>query len=133
MRGISRLFGLVQGGHYNYEHYRALSRLVVKQASDVDHWTAVFKLIITVSRARLSLFARNTQLVHPHSKLEIWVKWPVEILHKMCVSRFYNVSIHPVPTILVKVSFYDALFLVSSVNNDILRKAIRIGFDRLSN
>ena len=44
------LFRRVRIGNYNYEHYRALSRLVVKQASDVDIWNAVFDLIATVSR-----------------------------------------------------------------------------------
>jgi hypothetical protein len=47
---LSKLFGLVQSSRYNYEHYRALSRLVVKKAPDVDVWNAVFDLIITVSR-----------------------------------------------------------------------------------
>lgn len=47
---LSKLFGLVQSDRYNYEHYRALSRLVAKQASDVDIWNAVFDLITTVSR-----------------------------------------------------------------------------------
>ncbi len=49
----SDLFGLrrrVRNGNFNYEHHRALSRLVVKQASDVDVWNAVFDLITTVSR-----------------------------------------------------------------------------------
>ena len=43
------LFEVVQSGCYNYEHYRALSYLVVEQAPDVDIWKAVFDLIITVS------------------------------------------------------------------------------------
>ena len=47
---LSDLFKLVQRGRYNYEHYRALSRLVIKQASDVDIWNAVLDLITTVSR-----------------------------------------------------------------------------------
>jgi len=47
---LSKLFILVQSGRYNYEHYRALSRLVVKKAPDVDIWNAVFDLIIAVSR-----------------------------------------------------------------------------------
>ena len=47
---LSKIFGLIQSGRYNYEHYRALSRLVVKQASDVDIWNAVFQLILTLSR-----------------------------------------------------------------------------------
>ena len=47
---LSELFKRVRSGRYNYEHYRALSHLVVKQASDVDIWNAVLNLIITVSR-----------------------------------------------------------------------------------
>ncbi|KAL8788263.1 MAG: hypothetical protein Q9213_001783 [Squamulea squamosa] len=47
---LSELFKRVRSGRYNYEHYRALSRLVVKQASDVDIWNAVFDIITTVSR-----------------------------------------------------------------------------------
>ncbi|KAL2037319.1 hypothetical protein N7G274_010008 [Stereocaulon virgatum] len=47
---LSKIFGLVRSGRYNYEHYRALSRLVVKKASDVDIWNAVFDLITTVFR-----------------------------------------------------------------------------------
>ncbi|KAL9028328.1 MAG: hypothetical protein Q9196_003289 [Gyalolechia fulgens] len=47
---LSKLFGFVQSGRYIYEYYRALSRLVVKQASDIDIWNAVFDLINTVSR-----------------------------------------------------------------------------------
>ena len=47
---LSELFKRVQRGHYNYEHYRALSRLIIKKASDLDIWNAVFDLIITVTR-----------------------------------------------------------------------------------
>ncbi|KAL2042020.1 hypothetical protein N7G274_005208 [Stereocaulon virgatum] len=47
---LSELFKRIQGNRYNYEHYRALSRLVVKKASDVDIWNAVFDLITTVFR-----------------------------------------------------------------------------------
>ena len=47
---LSKLFGLVQSGRYSYEHYRALSRLVVKKAPDLDVWNAVLDLIATVSR-----------------------------------------------------------------------------------
>lgn len=47
---LSKLFGFIQRGHYNYEHYRTLSRLVIEKASDVDIWHAVFDLTITVSR-----------------------------------------------------------------------------------
>jgi len=49
----SDLFGLrrrVRNGNFKYEHHRALSHLVVKQASDVDVWNAVYDLITTVSR-----------------------------------------------------------------------------------
>ncbi|KAL8647621.1 MAG: hypothetical protein Q9210_005451 [Variospora velana] len=47
---LSALFRRVRNGHFNYEHYRALSRLVIKKAPDIDIWNAVFDLIITVSR-----------------------------------------------------------------------------------
>ena len=47
---LSALFRRVRNGNFNYEHYRALSHLVVKQASDVDIWRAVFDLITTVSQ-----------------------------------------------------------------------------------
>ncbi|KAL9585487.1 MAG: hypothetical protein Q9203_004230 [Teloschistes exilis] len=47
---LSTLFRRVQNSNFDYEHYRALSWLVVKEASDVDIWNAVFDLIITVCR-----------------------------------------------------------------------------------
>ena len=47
---LSGLWRRVRNGNFNYEHYRALSQLVVKQASDVNIWNAVFDLINTVSR-----------------------------------------------------------------------------------
>jgi hypothetical protein len=47
---LSALFRRIRKGNFIYEHYRALSRLVVKQAPDVDIWNAVFDLITTVSR-----------------------------------------------------------------------------------
>ncbi|KAL9125176.1 MAG: hypothetical protein Q9217_005580 [Psora testacea] len=47
---LSALFRRVRKGNFIYEHYRALSRLVVKQAPDVDIWNAVVELITTVSR-----------------------------------------------------------------------------------
>ena len=47
---LSALFRRVRNGNFNYEHYRSLSRLVVKKATDVDIWNAVFDLIATVSR-----------------------------------------------------------------------------------
>ena len=40
----------VRKGDFSYEHYRALLQLVVKQASDIDIWNAVFDLIIIFSR-----------------------------------------------------------------------------------
>ncbi|MCJ1237182.1 hypothetical protein MMC14_005167 [Varicellaria rhodocarpa] len=40
----------VQKGDFNYEHYHALSRFVVKKASDIEIWNAVFNIIITLSR-----------------------------------------------------------------------------------
>lgn len=48
---LSKLFGLVQSGRFNYEHFRALSQLIIKKASDVEIWSAVLNLILTVSRA----------------------------------------------------------------------------------
>ncbi len=47
---LSTLVGRVQNGDFNYEHYRVLSRLVIKEAPDVDIWNAVFDLISTHSR-----------------------------------------------------------------------------------
>jgi hypothetical protein len=47
---LSTLFRHVRNGDFSYEHYRALSRLVIKQAPDVDIWNAVLNLITTVSR-----------------------------------------------------------------------------------
>jgi len=47
---LSTLFRRVRNGDFSYEHYRALSRLVIKQAPDVDIWNAVLNLITTVSR-----------------------------------------------------------------------------------
>ncbi|MCJ1359148.1 MAG: hypothetical protein MMC33_009148, partial [Icmadophila ericetorum] len=47
---LSTLFGRVQNGDFNYKHYRALSRLVINEASDVDIWNAVFDLIATISQ-----------------------------------------------------------------------------------
>lgn len=45
---LLKLFGLIQSGYYNYEHYCALLRLVIKQAFDIDIWNAVFDFITTV-------------------------------------------------------------------------------------
>ena len=42
---LSTLFSFVRNGDFNYEHYRALLQLVIKQAPDIDIWDAVFDLI----------------------------------------------------------------------------------------
>lgn len=47
---ISKLFVLVHGAHYKYIYYQALSRLVVKQAPDVDIWNAILDIITALSR-----------------------------------------------------------------------------------
>ena len=47
---LSTLFRRVRNGDFNYEQYRALSRLVIKKAPDVEIWNAVFNLISTLSR-----------------------------------------------------------------------------------
>jgi hypothetical protein len=39
----------VHKGDFNYEHYRALSRLVIRNASDLDIWNAVLNLINSLS------------------------------------------------------------------------------------
>ena len=54
---ISELFTLfkrVRTGSFNYQHYRPLSQFVIKKASDVNIWSAVFELIITVFRTTFS-------------------------------------------------------------------------------
>ncbi|EGE81887.1 hypothetical protein BDDG_04830 [Blastomyces dermatitidis ATCC 18188] len=48
---ISNLFGYVQQNDFSYEVYRALSQLVIRKALDIDIWTAVINLIITVLRS----------------------------------------------------------------------------------
>jgi hypothetical protein len=47
---LSTLFRRVRNGNFSYEHYRALSRLVIRKASDLDIWNAVLNLISTLSR-----------------------------------------------------------------------------------
>lgn len=42
---LSTLFGRARRGDLNYEHYRALSRLVIEQAPDVDIWSVVIDVI----------------------------------------------------------------------------------------
>ena len=47
---LNTLFRHVRNGSFNYQQYRALARLVINKASDLDIWNAVFDLITTVSR-----------------------------------------------------------------------------------
>ena len=47
---LSTLFRRVRNGDFSYEQYRALSRLILKKAPDVDIWNAVFDVINTLSR-----------------------------------------------------------------------------------
>ena len=58
----------VQKGDFNYEYYRALSQLVIRKASDVNIWSAVFDLIITLSRmtppASIPLLFDGTPITH---------------------------------------------------------------------
>ena len=65
---LSTLFRRVQNQDFNYEHYRALSRLVIKKASDFDIWNAVFDLIRSVSRitppASISVSFDGTPITH---------------------------------------------------------------------
>lgn len=46
---LSMLFRRVRNGNFSYQQYRALSLLVIKKASDLDTWSAVFDLIRSVS------------------------------------------------------------------------------------
>ncbi|OJD16018.1 hypothetical protein AJ78_03771 [Emergomyces pasteurianus Ep9510] len=48
---ISKLFGHIQQDDFSYENYRTLSQLVIRKAPDIDIWTAVINLIITVLRS----------------------------------------------------------------------------------
>lgn len=41
--------GRIHKGDFNYEHYRALSRLVIRKTSDFDIWNAVLNLINSLS------------------------------------------------------------------------------------
>lgn len=47
---LLRLHQRIQKGDFSYQLYRSLSQLVIKKASDTNIWSAVFKLIITVSQ-----------------------------------------------------------------------------------
>ena len=45
---LSMVFRRVQNDDFDYKHYRALSQLVIKNAPDIDIWTAVFHLITSL-------------------------------------------------------------------------------------
>lgn len=66
---LSTLFRRVRNGDFSYEYYRALSRLVIKQASDVDIWDAVLNLIITAARTTpptsIPVFFDGILITHP--------------------------------------------------------------------
>ena len=47
---LSVLFMHIRNGDSNNEHYRALSRLVIRQAPDINNWNAGFDLIYPVSQ-----------------------------------------------------------------------------------
>ena len=47
---LSNVFGRVRSGDFDYQHFRAMSRLVINQAPDVQIWRAVLELIISISR-----------------------------------------------------------------------------------
>lgn len=47
---LAGLFRRLRQGHFNYEYYRALVRLVIEKAPDVDIWKAVLDLTVTISR-----------------------------------------------------------------------------------
>lgn len=66
---LAMLFARVQNGGFNYEHYRALSRLVIEKAPDVDIWNAVFDLITTISRIT------PPQSRHPFTSLYEQTPW----------------------------------------------------------
>ncbi|KAL9121789.1 MAG: hypothetical protein Q9187_001654 [Circinaria calcarea] len=64
----------VQKGDFNYEHYRALVRVVIHEASDVEIWVAVFNLIVTVFRltppASIPPSFKGTPVRHSSSSLQ---------------------------------------------------------------
>lgn len=47
---IIRLHQRIQKGEFNYQLYRSLSQVIIKKATDANIWSAVFELIITISR-----------------------------------------------------------------------------------
>ncbi|KAI9834629.1 MAG: hypothetical protein M1826_000031 [Phylliscum demangeonii] len=48
---IEHILGRVRDADFEYDHYRALSQLVVEKAPDLEIWTAVFQLVRTISPA----------------------------------------------------------------------------------
>ncbi|OAX84081.1 hypothetical protein ACJ72_01560 [Emergomyces africanus] len=69
---ISNLFGHVQQDDFSYEVYRPLSQLVIQKAPDIDIWTAVINLIITVLRLTpppSAPFVRQTPITYNMSSL----------------------------------------------------------------
>ena len=47
--GLITLLRRVRNGNFQYSHYQAVIRLIVKRASDIDIWNAVLDLIANVS------------------------------------------------------------------------------------
>ena len=47
---LATLLGRVRKGDFNYDHYRALVRLVIQRAPDLNIWSAVFHLITNISQ-----------------------------------------------------------------------------------
>ncbi|PGH32008.1 hypothetical protein GX50_05202 [[Emmonsia] crescens] len=48
---LANLLSRLQNNDFNYEHYRALMRLVLIKSPDVDIWKAVLNLIVTTSQS----------------------------------------------------------------------------------
>ena len=65
---LSTLFRRVQTDNINYDHYRALSQLVIQKALDVRIWNAVFELIATIAQttppASLPVTFDSTPVTH---------------------------------------------------------------------
>ncbi|EQL30288.1 hypothetical protein BDFG_07209 [Blastomyces dermatitidis ATCC 26199] len=69
---ISNLFRHARQDDFSYELYRALSQLVIQKAPDMDIWTAVINLIITVLRSTpppSAPFDRKTPITYNMSSL----------------------------------------------------------------
>lgn len=86
---LSALFRRVWNGNFNYEHYCALSWLVIKQALDVNIWNAVFDLIITVSwttpSTSISIFYDSTSLIH-----SLILQQGAEQTHQLMKTRIFE-------------------------------------------